>query len=75
MKFLIFDFNKTPLHVAVLKKNISLIKLLLEQEGIDVNVKSIENDFFNHIYNYYLQMRFYFQLFNEIFKLFFSYYI
>ena len=46
MKFLILDINKTPLHIAVLKKNINLIKLLLKQEGIDINVKSVLNIFF-----------------------------
>lgn len=75
MKFLILDINKTPLHIAVLKKNINLIKLLLKQKGIDINVKSVLIFFFYHVYTFYLQMRFYFQLFYEITKLLFSYYI
>ena len=39
-KILIFCLNKrTPLHEAVEKENIQIIKLLLQQKGIDVNAE------------------------------------
>lgn len=31
-------FYTTPLHIAVEKQNVEMIKLLLEQKGIDLNI-------------------------------------
>ena len=38
MKF-ITDIHNTPLHLAIKRKNIEIIKLLLSQKGIDLTVK------------------------------------
>lgn len=66
MKFLIIlnevfnskKIQKAPLHVAVLQSNIDIVKLLLKQNGIDVNLKAILNHFFFlimfHIKNIFL---------------------
>lgn len=29
----------TPIHIAVLKKDIKIVKLLLDQKNIDINIK------------------------------------
>lgn len=40
-------FNKTPLYNAIEIGNIELVKLLLDKEGIDINLQCIHNfDFF-----------------------------
>lgn len=39
-------FNKTPLIIAVEKNNFEAVQLLLGEENIDVNIKSILNNFF-----------------------------
>lgn len=36
-------FYKTPLCVAIEKQNIDIIQLLLNNDSIDVNLKSIHN--------------------------------
>ena len=38
MKF-ITDIHNTPLHLAIKRKNIEIIKLLLSHKGIDLTVK------------------------------------
>lgn len=40
MKFL-FDFQKTPLHIAIEKEDLDIMKLLLSSERIDVDQRSI----------------------------------
>lgn len=40
MKFIIC-FNRTALHMAVERKNVEIIKLLLSRINIDINVKNI----------------------------------
>ena len=39
MKFLLNDFQKTALHIAVKKENVDIITLLLANKDIDVNEK------------------------------------
>lgn len=39
MKFLLNDFHKTALHIAVKKENVDIITLLLANKDIDVNEK------------------------------------
>lgn len=41
MKLKIFDFYKTPLHIAVQNNNEEIVKLLLDNPSIDVNIISI----------------------------------
>ena len=41
MKFSFFSFYKTPLHIAIEKENIDIIKLLLSNEKLNVNLKSV----------------------------------
>lgn len=41
MKFLFNISNKTPLYVAIEKRNDEIAKLLLKIKEIDVNIKSI----------------------------------
>ena len=50
---------KTALNIAVEKENIEIIKLLLSQEGIDVNQQFIlENIFFNAIlHNIFIKLK------------------
>lgn len=43
MKFILYYFNKTPIHIAVEKTNITIIKLLLSNKQLDINAKSIHN--------------------------------
>lgn len=43
MIFLLFCFHKTPLFIAAEKGNREIIELLLEQQEIDINIKSILN--------------------------------
>lgn len=40
MKFKL-DLEKTPLHIAVQKRNFEIIQLLLKQKKIDVNIKTV----------------------------------
>lgn len=40
MKFLVWLLYKTALHIAIEKGNRKIVKLLLENESIDVNIKS-----------------------------------
>ena len=37
------NINKTSLHIAVMKKNIEIIKLLLSKKNIDINLFKISN--------------------------------
>lgn len=37
-------FYKTPLNIAVKKGNIEIIQLLLQNQKIDINFKSISNN-------------------------------
>ena len=46
-----FLLNKTPLYFAVEKGNIEIIKLLLQNNEIDVNILNIFISFFNKIKN------------------------
>lgn len=47
MKYQIFNFQKTALHVAVQKGNIKIVQLLLANKKIDVNILCIlKHDFF-----------------------------
>lgn len=41
MKFVVNNAQKTPLCVAIEKENVDVVKRLLEESDIDVNVKSI----------------------------------
>ena len=41
MKFVIFFVHKTAFHIAVEKGDVEMIKLLLNSERIDANLKSI----------------------------------
>lgn len=41
MKFLIFFFNRTALHIAVDKENKDIVQILLAYPEIDVNIKTI----------------------------------
>lgn len=41
MKFRMIFLNKTPLIIAIEKNNTDLVQLLLSQNGIDTNCKSI----------------------------------
>ena len=36
------DLNETSLHIAIIKENIDIIKLLLSNEKIDVNILYVE---------------------------------
>lgn len=38
-------FNKAPLHIAIEKQNIEIVKLLLARKEIDVNTKSVLKSF------------------------------
>ena len=38
-----FIFSNTALHIAIEKENIEVIKILLSDPNIDVNVKAIQN--------------------------------
>ena len=50
MKFKIFFFNeKAALHIAVEKGNIELIKILLSNPNIDINLYTILNIVFVYI--------------------------
>ena len=40
MKFS-YVFNKTAIHIAIEKQNLEIIRLLLAQKGINVNIMSI----------------------------------
>lgn len=46
---LILKFDKTSLHIVIENKNEEIVQLLLSQKEIDVNAKSILNDFINII--------------------------
>ena len=35
--FFLFFFNKTPMHLAVLKNNVDMVNLLLQRKDIDLN--------------------------------------
>lgn len=39
-------FFKTPLNLAIEENNVEAIKLLLENQKIDVNIKTVLNNFF-----------------------------
>lgn len=39
MKLIIYCFNSNVLHVAVKNENIEIIKLLLKQKNIDIDIK------------------------------------
>ena len=41
-----FSFNETALHIAVAKRNIEIVKLLLKCDKIDVNAKKVPTYFF-----------------------------
>lgn len=41
MKFYYLIFNRTPLHIAIEKDNAEIIKLLVENEQFDPNIKYI----------------------------------
>lgn len=41
--FLFKIIYKSALHIAAEKENVAIVKLLLEQEGIDVNDRAILN--------------------------------
>ena len=43
MKFNIIDFNKTALYLAVEKENIEIVKLLLTNDKLDINLGFILN--------------------------------
>ena len=45
MEFLFINFYNTALHFAVRKKNIEIIKLLLNQKGINDQIKNKVNVF------------------------------
>lgn len=38
MKFHYQNFYTTPLHIAAEKNNVEMVKLLLSQKGIDLNI-------------------------------------
>lgn len=41
-------FNiEAPLHIAVEKRNTKIVKVLLDKEGIDINLKQIINIFYD----------------------------
>ena len=47
-------FCKTALYIAVKKENIKIIKYLLTNDGLDINIPNILNIFYriqNHIFN------------------------
>ena len=45
MKFFI-DIYKTALHMAVEKENVEIVQLLILSDKLDVNRKSIKNNYF-----------------------------
>lgn len=45
MKFINIIFYKAPLHIAIEKENIKVVKILLEYPETDVNIK-VSNDIF-----------------------------
>lgn len=51
---LYLNFNKTVLYTAVEEKNIEIVKLLLENKTLKVNIESILIFLFDEISHYFL---------------------
>lgn len=49
MKFFILFLNKTALHLAVERNNLDIVRLLLQNPQINVNIKTILSSIFNYI--------------------------
>ena len=41
MKFQVFVFQKNPLYIAIEKENTEIVKILLKDPGINVNLRSV----------------------------------
>lgn len=38
---MVLFLNRTPLHIAIIKKDVDIVKILLNDPNIDVNLKTI----------------------------------
>lgn len=71
MKFAIIFNEEAPLTIAVANENIEIIKLLLENEKIDVNIRQILKIQFYFVLKLQMFLKLPIFIFNYIFKLFF----
>ena len=50
---ILIKIHKTALYVAIEKENIEIIKLLLTNENIDINILNVFNIFLQNLKSYY----------------------